>query len=529
MQHPPKPGESLSGVSVAIDSPLILDALGLGQDGATDYATMLVKQIEQAGAKAVVFDATIEEMGRVLRATLQNYDRKQDLYGPLGHRLRSDSALAAYVRAILPTLREEIQKLGISACPYSQIDRAAGRKYFTGTNEEGLAQKLGEYPTEEARAHDAQTVSDVIRIRGDAKAAGLRDSRIVFVTRNTKLARMTRRYLTDAALAARDYFPPCITDRYLAGILWITTGGGGESLSRLRLVANCSAAVVPRREIVSRLHQFLEKLNPALVSRFEALMTNERAEHFLMDRTLADASLITQTNYEEIYRDVENVAAERVTRQKDEEIAAIKAAHAAQLAREMERAQEMGATAEQWKQRAADVAIKSDQALKTQRDKLFEETTRLTLLESDLRDTEAAAAEAERNKQVAEQKLRESNRRWAEACLLRGRNAARLTWLCIIACLALVAAATAAFAGDTIASREATFGLTLVVTIGLSLVGAKYWPDNFLERWIQTRRQDASDAYAERHGVTDAVSSFDLDWERFEVRDKQATDSQTSG
>ena len=40
-----------------------------------------------------------------------------------------------------------------------------------------------------------------------------------------------------------------------------------------------------------------------------------------MDRTLSDVAVITQDNYEEIYRDIEEVAAERVTKRKDSEIA----------------------------------------------------------------------------------------------------------------------------------------------------------------------------------------------------------------
>ena len=99
LQHPPRPGESLAGVMVAIDSPLILDALELGQDGAVEYAKQLLALIKQAGATPVVFDATIEEIHRVLTSTMQAYDRRQELYGPLGRRLRSSVPLAAYARA----------------------------------------------------------------------------------------------------------------------------------------------------------------------------------------------------------------------------------------------------------------------------------------------------------------------------------------------------------------------------------------------------------------------------------------------
>jgi hypothetical protein len=490
LQHPPKPGESLAGVNIAVDSPLILDALDLGQAGATEYAKQLLLLIQKAGATPVFFDATIEEIRRVLRSTLQNYDRKQDLYGPLGRRLRSNAALAAFVRAIIPTLSEEIERLGIRHYAFSAIDRAPRRMYFTETQENSLAQHIGDYPTEEARLHDARLVADILRIRGQAKASGLRNSGIVFVTRNARLARTTRRYLTEAALSARDYFPPCITDRYLAGILWISTGGGGETLSRLRLVANCSAAVTPRRDVVSRLQKFLEQLSPALVTKFEALMTNERAEHFLMDRTLADPTLITQENYEAIYRDIEEVAAERVTRRKDEEIRVLKEGHASELAKLTEQ----------------------------HRDKFREETTRSATLASELTRREASERETVRKAQEAAVKLFESHERWARACLNVGLRAGRRAWLVVVGVLTAVAAITAAVAGDSILSRAITFVLTLGVTFAFSLIGSEYWPSNPLESWIQSRRQKASDAYAEEHSVEDVVAQFELGWSNREVR-----------
>jgi hypothetical protein len=489
LQHPPKPGESLAGVNVAIDSPLILDALGLGQEGSKEYANQLIALIKNAGANPVIFDATIEEIRRVIRSTLQAYDRRLPLYGPLGLKIRGNGAFAAYARAILDTLIQDIGRLGVQHYAFSNIDRASRKSFFLEKWENELAGRIGEYPTEEARLHDARLVSDILRIRGEIKAQGLRGSGIVFVTRNTRLARLSRRYLTEAALAARDYFPPCITDRYLAGILWITTGGGGDTLSRLRLVSNCSAAVVPRRDVVTRLHRFLEGMKPALVERFEALMTNERAEHFLMDRTLADASLITEDNYEEIYRDIEEVAAERVTRRKDEEIKEIRAQHAKQ----------------------------SEQ----QQSELLQESARSMKLEGELRQRESAEAEAQRQAQDVSTRLVESERRWAIACMRAGTRAGFQAWLMVVVLLAAVAAGAAALAGESKVARAVTGVLTFGAAFLGLIIGSQYWPSNPLEKWIQRRRQQACDDYAYEHEIQGVVEKYEFDWGGREVRLKQ--------
>ena len=50
-----------------------------------------------------------------------------------------------------------------------------------------------------------------------------------------------------------------------------------------------------------------------------------------MDRTLSDASLITQENFEEILRDIEEATTERVTLRKDEEIASLRKSHSREI------------------------------------------------------------------------------------------------------------------------------------------------------------------------------------------------------
>ena len=157
-------------------------------------------------------------------------------------------------------------------------------------------------------------------------------AQILFVTRNGRLARLSRQFLLRSGLMSREYLPPCITDRYLAGLLWITQGGGGSHLSRERLISNCTAAISPRRDVVTKVHRFLENLSQVRADRFDALMTNERAEHFLMDRTIGDVTLIKDSNLEAIYRDVELIAGERVAVQKDEEMANLRSSHDAALA-----------------------------------------------------------------------------------------------------------------------------------------------------------------------------------------------------
>ena len=495
LQHPLTDTQVLSGIRVAVDSPLLLDALDLGIEGAMSYAKQLIEQIRGSGAIPVVYETTIDEIRRVLSATLRTHDRREETYGPLARRLRYSVTLAPYVRAIIPEIDSHIISLGVELCEFSKVDRARRLQYFTEVSENELGDSLGQYPTEDARKHDAQAVADVLRIRGKRQIKSIRDAIFVFVTRNLRLVRLTRRFLDERSMVSSDYFPPCISDRYLAGLLWITCGGGGDSLPRLRLIANCSAAVVPRRQLVARMHSFFRDLKPSMAERFEALMTNERAEHFLMDRTLSDATLISSENYEEIYQEIEEAAAEKVLARKNEEIARLRQDH--------EGAEERIAASKD----AEIVSLRQNHEQEI--NKLSERMMQIGVAAQTKQ--ERTAVLTQKNEEL-EEDLETSERQWAMACLRAGLRTARNIWIGTILFCAFLTTIDYYY-GEPGSNAFLVFGMiTFLVAAIRPLIGGRYWRDNPLDRWIAERRHKAAVAYARKHDVEEILCKFTLDW-----------------
>ena len=496
LQHPVGDVQPMTGVDVAVDSPLVLDAMELGHDGATPYALALIEQVKKAGARPIVFTDTLREIHGALTGPLQNYDRRAETYGPLGRRLRTNSAVAAYVRSVLPKLRDLIQDhLGVEVVEVSAVDRARDRVYFTEAHESQMSNELGYYERDAARLHDARVVADVLRLRGGGRVTAVGNAKVVFVTRNGRLVRRSRRYLADHSLIAQNYFPPCISDRHLAGLLWISIGGGGDTLPRLRLVANCSAAVMPRRDLVSRMHRFFEDLNPAMEKRFQALMTNERAEHFLMDRTLSDVAVIQQDNYEEIYRDIEEVTAERVSKRKDSEIASLKSAHMQEIETYIAQVDSLDQAARAAKQDANELAHNMQD--------LAEENQQLAVDKSGLSE-----------------RLDRSERQWATACLKRGRRIVLAINATLTVSSAFIAAFASLMADASLGLQLTAFGLTFVGTLCLATLGNRVWQDNPLDRWIARKRDAAISRFARQSGVEHVLSRYELDWEAGTVKSR---------
>jgi hypothetical protein len=272
----------------------------------------------------------------------------------------------------------------------------------------------------------------------------------------------------------------------MAGLVWITQGGGGDHLSRQRLIANCTAATTPRRDVVTRMHRFLSDLDEQMASRFEALMTNERAEFFLMDRTMGDVTLIKKDNLEEIYRDVERIAAERVTREKDLEIARLEAAHTEEVERlagekttEALRAAAAKQEAEQLGQRVGDLQ----------------------------RATE------------------DKERTLMEACRQEGVRAAHKTRTVI----AFVMLGIAVFLGlGTYFIPEATreYGAKLPVFVGVAFIvlGAGFsvlnyfaFPGRAIEGLISRRRDEAVLQHAKNLSIEEMLDRYEINWKTNEV------------
>jgi len=470
LKDPPSRGDSLAGLKIALDSPLILDALGLGQDGATEYSKQLIAQIKSIGATPVVFDYTIEEIQRALRSTLQHFERGQDLYGPLGKKLLKGGAFPAYLRTVIPKIAEDVSKLQVELLPVTKFERARRLSVFTEPSELELSKSIGDYSTDDARTHDARAIADVLRLRDTRDIKSIKDCQVLFVTRNSRLSRLSKRFLADNSFISRDYFPPCITDRYLAGILWIIVGGGTATLSRLRLIANCSIGTLPRKEIVARMHKFFKTLKPDMVERFEALMTNERAEHFLMERTIYDKTLVTAENFEEIYREVEEVAAVRVTEKKDKEISKLKDEHSKQI---------------------ETITQRHESVLDEHKNKYIDETAKNLELRNSLNDAVTRESELSEERTRLANRLQATDQKLANACLRNGRNAVILVWFVLIIFLAALSTIVSMLSANTRVNPWVTGAAVFLLAVLTPIIGNTYWKDNPFEKYLDRRWKKA--------------------------------------
>lgn len=500
LREPPTTGNEFDGVTVFLDGPIVLDVLDLSDRANTAYAKELFSQLRRTKARICTFPHVLDEVRGAIKAPLENYNRRVEVFGPLGRRLLTTPKHATYAAAILADLRSAVEAEGIEIIEPTHSEYVAGLSKFNDRQQRSLENNVGIYGTPEARERDAKSIANVLRLRVDTPPQmNLTRVNAVFVTRNVMLAENAGKFLLREQVIEAEEVPPCITDRYLAGILWITLGGQTNELSAKRLLANCVRATSPRLDVVSKIAQFLEDLDPQKAKYFEALMTDERAAHFLMQRTLGDPRVVTRENYLDIYEEVRRTTAADVTREKDREIDSLKEEQRNLVSRlEAQHGQE------------TILLRRKIEALESDLNRISEERQQLESANQEFEQTkdDFAAYKFEQDKRLMRQAIRRGK---------RAERRARTSWGVLIIVVDIAVALLGRAASQHYAPSEyvslglIVLSLLLAATDNIPVLSAAKM------RWLVRQRDRAFKKAVEDLSLDDIERRYQVDWEAGET------------
>lgn len=279
---------------VVLDSPLLLDLLDLNTSAHKAYAEGLIEMFKKAGLRIATFDHMIDEARGSIKATLSAYANK-NAYGPLAERFRRSSDHRLYATTVVDSLEDRIQTMGVVILRGEIYEEARYKKYFSDGAADQIRNAIGDVHHQlDRRIRDAKSVALVARLKGENRYAGsVLKAGTIFVTRNSALAKR----VSDALSIGKSEPTPrftIATDGQIAGILWFVLGSDGAELSRRRLIANCAAALLPRREVVERISTMLSQMEPKLGEEFGILMRDERASLCPMRLTAGEQDLVDE-------------------------------------------------------------------------------------------------------------------------------------------------------------------------------------------------------------------------------------------
>ena len=295
---------SLALMNVVLDAPFVMSLLDLSSEESHAYAKQIYDRLKANKANVIVFRHSVDEIKSNLQG-VTNHFASGEGYGPTARRMNK-SVFKHYVTSVLRDTESAVKDVA------TRIDDGpsdtARYNFFSKAEEEAFFGWLGTYENPSAQRRDAASIAGVMRLRAGraVRMSTFQTASYVFVTENPRLADCAAKFVMSRKLQSDGDVPPAVTDRYLAGMLWVLYGGKADDLTRYRLLANCTAALEPRSDVVKRVHNFLTELDETKATRFRALMTNERSGQHLMQFTLGDSVLVKSTDdAEQLYNKME--------------------------------------------------------------------------------------------------------------------------------------------------------------------------------------------------------------------------------
>ncbi|SOT98140.1 hypothetical protein [Xanthomonas arboricola] len=301
----------LRRLTVVLDSPLVMSILDVRNKESTSYARAFLDDLKAKQASIKIFSHSIQEIEYNIKSVVDHVARGQG-HGATASRLCSDHSFRVYVDSLRSDIRGAVERFGIKVV--DSPDTTQAYQIFSREAEGAFAEDLGPYNNYQARVRDANSVAGVIRLRrGIVSLFKSFDSAgHIFVTENDRIADRSSKLVMDGKKKFSSTVPAAFTDRFFAGLMWVTFGGGSEEVTRHRLLASCVSALEPNTDVVTKVHQFLAGLDAHKADHFRALMTEERSGQHVMQLTLGDPVMVRSTeDASEVMRKLEERYVER--------------------------------------------------------------------------------------------------------------------------------------------------------------------------------------------------------------------------
>lgn len=315
LRQPPVVGQKSGGTIAFIDSPLLLDLLDLADAKQHIYVTELLSDLKKTGFKPYTFDHNVSEVRSILKGTLDHYREVEVATGTVAYRLRTDQTARSRAQSIRPNLEARVRALGINIVDMDTFTASNADRF----NEDAITDLIARIrPMGDifSREIDARSVAGVARLVLGRKSTGsILNLPAVFITKNSGVVREAIKTLSEEGNYHADAAPPFLTIRQVAGLVWLAIGGDAGGVSASQLLANCSLVATPRRDVLSTVYKVLRETDERAAQEFEALMSEDRCAHYVMDYTLGDAALVTADNAFDILSEIKAKAVEDIRRE----------------------------------------------------------------------------------------------------------------------------------------------------------------------------------------------------------------------
>ncbi len=292
-----------SSLVVYLDAPVAMEYLGVSGKASRENTVPVVDELRRIGAQVRVFGQSIEEIKRNLGAVLQNPRPT----GPTAQALARNEVMRDFVSQVSTDPESVLSSMGI-AVTHRTIDQTPSEhQYFPQAHWTEIYGALTFQQSLDARKHDADVTTLVMRQRNGHEDRDIFRSRFVIATRNGLVAQLTRKKCIELGVSSPSTTPPIVHRRYLTASMWLRTGLGEQNfeIPKRLLLANCERVLAIRPGVVEAVKKLTDDLgDPEKTRQLDLLVSQHRSTQALMDKTLGNSGVVTSDNIAELFQEM---------------------------------------------------------------------------------------------------------------------------------------------------------------------------------------------------------------------------------
>lgn len=325
--------KTYNGLTVFLDTPLLVRFLGLEGEPKQAAVSGLVKLLLNLGATVATFSHLRDELHRVILGAAEHIE-SSDARTTIVQEARKSGTSKSDLLVVAGQIDDRLKESKIAVIqtpPYLekyQIDETAFEK--------ALDDELN-YFNPNAKQCDINSVRSIYALRERTIPIIIEQSKAVLVTSNTAFSRAAFQY-GQKHQESREV-SSVITDFSLANIAWLKAPLGAPLLPMTEVLAFSYAALQPSKELLDKYLKEIEKLEKQgkITARdHQLLRSSQLAQAEMMNLTLGEETALTeQTVTETLRRATEEIKKEENEKFKSEQTAHQKTLE--QLADEIEK------------------------------------------------------------------------------------------------------------------------------------------------------------------------------------------------
>ena len=283
LRKPPSASKNCK-LSVLLDSPIALEALGLsGANAEKNFSSILLRGAE-IGIQFQILESSIVEIKNSLKALLSRDATERR--GPTADALRRGEADINFAKEVSRNPSRYLQGIGVATVPDPKVNSGPHQDIFHQQDYEEFFSLVTWHENTLPREHDAIAVLKVMRARGGYQTDDLFEAKSVFLTHNQKFAYTAKRFAVDSNFSSSEHVSPVIDRRMFAASLWLRAGAGLSSpdLPKREMLAAGERILELNPNVIRTAKRKIAESSPEKIKQLELLLETDRNVMLLQDR-----------------------------------------------------------------------------------------------------------------------------------------------------------------------------------------------------------------------------------------------------